>query len=272
MLGLIINKYRDYKKFIKLGIPFSFWRNFRNNGENIRFNVQFLGQKISGFNPYWFFHSVDEIFINKVYLFQNFKESPRILDFGSNLGLSIIFFKKYYPNSVVLGFEPDPAVFSLLEQNLKQYNVLNCQIFNKAIWDSNCKLDFYENDLLGGYVSGKETMFEKDDFKKKITVEAIDASILFDQPVDFLKIDIEGSELIVLNKIKNHLYNVENMFIEYHSLSDEVQTLNQILLIVSNAGFRYYIKEAFPISSNPFLKVNNGFKYDLQLNIFCFRV
>ena len=89
--------------------------------------------------------------------------------------------------------------------------------------------------------------------------------------VDFLKIDIEGAEFVVLKDIENELYNVDAIFIEYHSMQNKKQNLHEILKIVQDAGFNYHIKEAYT-SKHPFMERNLNFGMDLQLNIFCFKV
>jgi FkbM family methyltransferase len=42
--------------------------------------------------------------------------SPYIIDAGANIGLSIIYFKKKYPNSKIVAFEPDKLIFNILKK------------------------------------------------------------------------------------------------------------------------------------------------------------
>jgi hypothetical protein len=88
--------------------------------------------------------------------------------------------------------------------------------------------------------------------------------------IDFLKIDIEGAEHRVIMDCAEELHRVDKMFIEYHSSPNHPQLLHQILRVINNSGFRYYIKEASNNYSHPFIR-NKDVLYDLQLNIFCFR-
>ncbi len=88
--------------------------------------------------------------------------------------------------------------------------------------------------------------------------------------IDFLKIDIEGAEHKVIMDCAEELHRVDKMFIEYHSSPNSPQLLDEILKVVSNSGFRYYIKEASNNYSHPFIREKDVL-YDLQLNIFCFR-
>src|SRR4029077_5376180 len=52
-----------------------------------------------------------------------------ILDIGSNIGASILYFRNRFPNASILGFEPHPDTFAVLKQNvsdLPQVSVFNC--------------------------------------------------------------------------------------------------------------------------------------------------
>src|SRR5438445_10560585 len=44
---------------------------------------------------------------------------PRIiLDVGSNIGASIIYFRRQFPDANILGFEPHPDTFRVLQENV----------------------------------------------------------------------------------------------------------------------------------------------------------
>jgi hypothetical protein len=60
-----------------------------------------------------------EIFIYNSYEFLSTKKNPFILDCGSNIGMSILYFKYFYPNCKIYAFEPDPETFELLKFNIK---------------------------------------------------------------------------------------------------------------------------------------------------------
>jgi len=52
-----------------------------------------------------------------------------IIDVGSNIGASILYFHQRFPRARIIGFEPHPATFAVLEKNvanLPQVAVLNC--------------------------------------------------------------------------------------------------------------------------------------------------
>src|SRR5688572_17057445 len=64
----------------------------------------FNGHEISFLSPFWFLHSVDEIFVEEVYKFKAESDHPVILDCGANIGLSLVYFKKLYPNAHIIAF------------------------------------------------------------------------------------------------------------------------------------------------------------------------
>jgi hypothetical protein len=88
--------------------------------------------------------------------------------------------------------------------------------------------------------------------------------------IDFLKLDIEGAELPVLQDISGELHRVKHLFIEYHSAIHEPQKLSQLLHILEKEGFRYFI--GGNQSKSPFTNqvVEDGM--DLTLDIFATRI
>jgi hypothetical protein len=104
-------------------------------------------------------------------------------------------------------------------------------------------------------------------------VKAIRLKDYLNNKVDFLKIDIEGAEYRVLKDISEKLTNVENLFLEYHGNFNQNDELVEIFEIISKSGFQFYIKEAVSVFDHPFLhKKDLKIPYDVQLNIFCFRL
>ena len=92
--------------------------------------------------------------------------------------------------------------------------------------------------------------------------------------VDFLKIDIEGAEYAVIKDVQEMLFNVQNLFLEYHGSFNQNNELVDIFNILCNSGFQFYIKEATPVYRSPFFDAfqkSEKRDWDIQLNIFCFR-
>jgi hypothetical protein len=64
---------------------------------------------------------------------------------------------------------------------------------------------------------------------------------------------------------------VENLFIEYHGSFSENHQLTDILQIVLNKGFHFYIREAAPVFKHPFQQGLGKPLFDIH-QIFCFRI
>jgi FkbM family methyltransferase len=115
--------------------------------------VNFRGSVTHFASPFWFLHSVQEIFIDEVYKFAPERTDPTIIDCGANIGLSAIYFKTHWPDAKLIAFEPDPSVFDLLQKNVKQRNFTAVDAQNAAIWIDDSKLRFEVEGALGGKLS-----------------------------------------------------------------------------------------------------------------------
>jgi FkbM family methyltransferase len=226
----------------------------------------FLGRTVRFKSPFWFLHSIQEIFVDEAYKFAPQNEKPRIIDCGSNIGLSAIYFKRLCPDSRITAFEADPEVFETMRENIEQFGLSDVEMVEKAVWTSETTLQFDSEGTVGGRLE-----FERDvPGSNKIDVQTIRLRDYLNEKIDFLKLDIEGAEYAVLKDCKELLENVENLFVEYHAVDDEEQKLDEILSILRKAGFRYYIEDAWINQSHPFISKKGG-KYEMQLNISAYR-
>lgn len=228
--------------------------------------IDFFGQRFRFSNAESFLHSFEEIFQEEVYKFYCDADEPYIIDCGSNIGLSLIYFKRLYPNSKILAFEPDKEIFQILNENISPYNTDKSILLNmKAVSNIDTTLHFFKEGGLAG-----STMLDVGKKNNIQEVAAIDLKKHLNKTVDFLKIDIEGAENELIFNISHELKNVRNLFLEYHGLTNQSQNLGDILNLLKEAGFHYYIRVAGETMRYPFCeKVTSAFNQ--QLNIFCTR-
>jgi len=226
------------------------------------------GIKICFNNGPELYHSLIEIFVEDIYNIEFNNLQPYILDCGANIGLASIYLKNKYPEATIIAFEPDNHNFRLLSKNVAQKNWENIDIRNEAIWKEDCMLNFSSAGTLGSKIISNNESVDSDNFNTK----AVRLKNLLNRKIDFLKLDIEGAETAVISDCANELSCIENMFIEFHGHFNKMDELNSVLNIVTSAGFAYYIKEATNVYSTPFKRNHKGIEYDLQLNIFCFRI
>jgi FkbM family methyltransferase len=204
-----------------------------------------------------------EIFQQKIYAFSAANGSPRIIDGGANIGLSVFFFKNLYPSCRLTAFEPDPKVFSVLEENVRVHGSEGVELLQRALWSAETTLDFASEGADGGRVS-------RDKDSGNAFVQTVRLRDFLGEQIDFLKLDIEGAETEVLGDCADRLENVSNLFVEYHSFTSERQSLHRLFGILASAGFRVHI-HPLSHSPQPFLHRKTQLGMDLQLNVFAYR-
>lgn len=211
-----------------------------------------------------FLFSYREMFVDAIYAFRSGNPNPRILDIGANIGLSILFFKTLYPGSHITAFEADPHIYAYLTRNVHGNGYSDVHLINKAVWDQATTLSFFSEGADGGQV----VLQQQSDV---IQVESVDIAAFLDRhSFDFLKIDIEGTEEVILPACQKQLANIPLIFVEYHSKTGHRQNLDRIIQVLVDAGFRIYINNVM-LNTTPFIERGKNLNFDLQLNIFGWR-
>jgi FkbM family methyltransferase len=202
---------------------------------------------VAGFDVSYFDHSTvrflfREVFVRQVYRVETTNPEPSILDCGANLGMATLFFKFLYPKCRIKCFEPDPATFQLLQKNVDGNRLQNIETFNIALWNENSIIDFF-------YDPGKRGSLLMSTSPSRIGGPAIRVparrlSEFIDGEVDYLKLDVEGAELRILQELtaSGKLRSIRQMGIEYHHrLQGEHSAMAGILEILEQNGFEYQI-------------------------------
>lgn len=267
MKYLIKNTLSPLYHFFKNPYEREFYRLMGRYGKEKRYqklnDVKFLNYRFDVPDALSFIYQFKEIFVEEIYKFKTDYNEPIIYDCGANIGTSIIYFKKMYPNSRIKAFEADPEIVKILMSNLMKSKIDNVEIIDKAVWIDNGKIKFRSEGADGG------SIFIDDYRSKMIEIETVRLKdhLAMEERIDFLKLDIEGAEHNVIKDCRESLKNVQYIFVEYHSLSNTPQNLSEILEIFELNNFRYYI-ENVSLRKHPFIFSNREQKFDLQLNIF----
>jgi FkbM family methyltransferase len=180
-----------------------------------------------------------EIFADGSYFFHADNDRPFILDCGSNIGMSVLFFKKIYPNARIVGFEPDPATFKKLTENVEQNHLHDVALHQCALSDKEGTIEFFHKQ--GSLVMS--TLKERID-GQQIVVPARRLSTFITDSVDLLKMDIEGAEEVVLPELaaSGKLGLIKQMHIEYHHhIVGDADRMSSILKLLEDAGFGYQL-------------------------------
>ena len=257
-----------YRPFSKFDISWFQEKLLKHANSGIEYSHLYKNRyKIIFKDPKAFLYSVKELFVEEIYKFKAQDDTPYIIDCGSYIGTSILFFKTQYPNAKILAFEPDNSNFELLNNNIKNWDLKDIEIQNAAIWIDNLGVNFIADGNMASKIDESNNTAHNENQKTK----SVRLRDLLTEKIDFLKIDIEGAEYEVLVDCESKLSFVENLFIEYHGNYNEMYKLNKILNILIENNFKYYIKEAGVTFEHPFYDRENIYDFNIQLNIFAFK-
>jgi FkbM family methyltransferase len=207
-----------------------------------------------------------EIFVDEYYNFASSKTSPVILDCGANIGTSCLYFKTLYPHANITAFEANPDMGKILHENLMTNGITDVEIVSKAVWIHN---EGIQMSLEGSDASSILSEENKTTVSSVRLKDILDSE---DREIDMLKIDIEGAETRVLLDCRASLSKVRNIFVEYHSYIKHQQDLQDILQVLTENNFRYFILSAVN-KQKPFINrmYRNNAVMDLQINIFAYK-
>lgn len=202
-----------------------------------------------------------EMFVETQYYFHTDKESPLIIDGGSNFGLSIFFFKYVYPKAKIIAFEPEEKAYEILKRNIEINRLKNITIENFAIGKEISETDFYSDPENPG--SPLASLDKKRMSKQTNKISQKKLSDYINEDIDFLKLDVEGAELDIIKEltVSEKIGRVNQAIIEYHHHIDPNEdNLSELLKLLEESNFGYQIT-AFAHPKNR--KDNKGLNQDV---------
>jgi FkbM family methyltransferase len=248
----------------KIGLSWGQVRVLKNLPEYNQNSINLFNHKIFFKGRNEFLHGLNEIFIDEIYKIK-LPQNAKILDCGAHIGLSVIYFKRICPASFITAYEPDEQNFNLLKQNIQSFQLKDVDLRKEAVWVADTELNFSNEGSMASKIETNNTI-------GGMRVKAIRLNESINDKIDLLKLDIEGAEYEVIKDIENKLSFVQNIFLEYHGKFSQNIELIELLQILKRNQFTFYIKEAHASYPTPFFRENENPDYDIQLNIFCFRL
>lgn len=193
-----------------------------------------------------FLDQYETIFYHEAYAFSSDQIAPLIYDCGANIGMGILYWKKHFPESIIVAFEADPKLALNLKNTIISNNIEGVTLIDKAVWIDDHGVNFHQEGGQGGAILSSEI--------KGIKLPSIRLKRMLQNEnriIDFLKIDIEGAEYAVLKDCEEELRKVKNLFIEVHFSKSSTNKLTSIFQILEKQGFSYFIQN--DVISKPFL-------------------
>lgn len=179
-----------------------------------------------------------EIYKEKVYSpFLKGKKDLIIMDCGANIGLTTSYFSGFAKK--IYSIEPSKQHFKVLKEMVR-YNDLGDKVtlIRKAIAMENGTELFYHNDNITAFSLKREVDTAGMSSEK---VETIRFDTLFEEygidHIDFLKLDIEGSEIEVVGGkgFENIADKIDSLLVEYHKWSG--RNPSQLVTTLIDYGF-----------------------------------
>lgn len=192
-------------------------------------------------------------------VFRLVRDGDRVYDVGANHGWYALHLARRFPGSVIDAFEPVPSSFGYLQRNLALNAVTNVRAHHFGLGDAPGEIAFYVYpegsvnasmaDLSGR--SGVETV--------TCPVKCIDDLATGSPPPDFLKVDVEGAELLVFRGAIDTLRRTQapvftEMLRKWSARFDYHP--NEIIALFAGLGYRCFRAEGGALT--PFSSMDNS--------------
>ena len=170
-------------------------------------------------------------------------EEANVLDVGANIGTHSLLISKSIKRSNIFAFEPQSLIFSILQNNITLNNCSNIFPYKFALSDIDNKVIsmepflYLEQNTNNGSQSLSNQPFSTGDL---CITKRIDSLKL--PPINFIKIDVQGSELKVLNGAINTIFSDRPIiFIEIEELHLRKQDCSSEVLINKLLSYNYAV-------------------------------
>jgi len=162
-----------------------------------------------------------------------------VMDIGSFIGNHVVYYSKIIGVKKVIAFEPTKRSYNILKENIEKNEVTNIHTFNVAIAS---KVGFAKCEIRKATNPAKNKWYEVNESDD----ECVLSMCLNDfelEPIDFIKIDVEGMELKVL---KGGLGVIE---VSSPVLMIEVmkENLLEFEILMSNLNYKRFGEDVFTL-------------------------
>jgi FkbM family methyltransferase len=199
----------------------------------------------------------EELFLSQVYAVDGLPDRPYIVDCGGNIGLSVIWFKQRYPQSRITVFEADPALAEIIAENVHHLGLTSVEVVKAAVGGTAGPTKFARDRSLTGHVTSEAGL----------PIDCVRLSDRLGEPVDLLKVDIEGSEFSLLDDLcaSGKIKLVRHLICEVHGSTKLQEQIRDLWAALCAAGFAVTIGGAGtnprlpgPADPTPFAGVASG--------------
>lgn len=171
------------------------------------------------------------------------------IDAGSNIGLTSVYFSKFFPNSRFINIEPDTSNFETMSYNLSANGIASVEKVKGGVWSTDAYLK-----IVSDFRDKNDWSFRVEETTEATDLKAFSVNSLIEKNafefIDILKIDIEGSEKEVLTSPKadvSYLSKTKCVAIEIH---DEFDCREAIYEVLKRYNFEFFNSGELTIGIN----------------------
>ena len=197
-----------------------------------------------------FFNNVEPQVHNVYDLF--LKPGCVFFDVGANVGLHSYYVSRKFNGAKVYAFEPLPANAAYIRSAIKLNHISNISLYEEAVSDKPGTAFFDQS------VNNHQGRLSKTNDGIQVTITSLDVFITEKNiKPDFIKIDVEGAESLVMDGFKNCIRNMQPvMIIEVHEIDQSDKLLAYFRPINYKLCRLHY----------PFVKGNGKYFSDISMN------
>ena len=193
------------------------------------------------------------------------------IDVGCHEGEVLEIMLKHAPNGQHFGFEPIPSFFNLLEKKFPS----NCHFHQLGLSNEKGTSSFNHVISNPGYSGMKKRRYDKPNEKDTsitIKIDVLDDVIPSDLKIDFIKIDVEGAEWLVMDGAKKTIKKYKPTIVFEHGIGGAdvygIRPEQVFELLHEECGLQIstmkkWLKGKAPFSKNEFIE-----QFDKKLNYY----
>src|SRR5438552_3612860 len=136
-----------------------------------------------------------------------------------------------HPRARITAFEADPSIYQVMVENLRRNGATDVETVQAAVWNKTGEIEFHSEGADSGAIATRAHR-ESGAIRPVPSLRLRD--VLDDEPVDLLKLDIEGSEAAVLDDCRGALGNVRALALDLHEFDPAHRQTGEVLDLLAD--------------------------------------
>ena len=170
-----------------------------------------------------------------------FKKGDIIVDAGARIGtFAALISSAVGDDGRIIAIEPEPRSFDCLQKNIKANQLNNVTAVQKLLWSRTEQRDFYLSGNAASHSAYCDTFYDPTGESIRVEADTLDNILegLGIACVNFVKMDIEGSEIEALRGMKKTLVSDLHLAIAAYHPIEGTFSYNMIMPQLEQCGFK----------------------------------